>query len=280
MTQEHNKKSSYSIIPSYVMDNKNLEVGAKLLYARISMYSQDGRCWASNAHLAEKENVCVRTIQRWLKQLSDEGYIDIEIEKIGLQTKRNIWIIIDFKKQFTKRHPCHDGVTPMSCRDDTHVTHINIKDTNIKKTTTQWASPVAVFIDKKIYICLEPLDIPLKEKEWITRKYQESNVVHAVQWVTCPGRKVTSFIAALKWACNVQPQIEKNPADIEEENKRYAKLKHATAKKNSMTIMEVLTKGVEFIITNGSGGISKWLDYAEKGFKDQLDTLMRKYSLC
>ncbi len=102
-----NRNGSFAILPSFVMDNENLDEGAKILYARISMYSQDGRCWASNAHFAEKQKVTTRCIQKWLKQLSDFGYIEVEIKTGGFQTQRNIWIVIDFKNNVTKRTTVH-----------------------------------------------------------------------------------------------------------------------------------------------------------------------------
>lgn len=104
---ENHKKSSYAIIPCYILDDENIEEGAKNLYARISMLSDEGRCWATNEYFAEKHKVTTRCIQNWLKQLKDAEYIDVEVEKGGFQTKRNIWITNDFKKQFTKRNTIH-----------------------------------------------------------------------------------------------------------------------------------------------------------------------------
>ena len=139
--QESHSRGSYAILPSFIMDDENLDEGAKILYARISMYSQDGRCWASNAHFAEKQKVTIRCIQNWLKQLIDNEYIEVEIEKGGFQTKRNIWITTDFKKSYTKRTVVHVDVQPISCRDEVQFTHINtreinIKENNISTTTT------------------------------------------------------------------------------------------------------------------------------------------------
>ena len=36
--QSQNHTSSYAVLPSFIMDDENLEEGAKILYARISMY--------------------------------------------------------------------------------------------------------------------------------------------------------------------------------------------------------------------------------------------------
>ncbi len=124
-TKNHN--GSFAILPSFVMENENLDEGAKILYARISMYSENGRCWASNSHFADKQKVDIRTIQRWLKQLVDEEYIEVEIERGTFNTRRNIWIIIDFKKNFTKRHECHPPMKSMSPPPDANVIHTMYK---------------------------------------------------------------------------------------------------------------------------------------------------------
>lgn len=126
------------------MEDEDLEDGAKLLFARISQYSQEGRCWASNNHFAEKHKVDIRTIQRWLKQLKDAGHIHIDVQTGGFQTSRDIWISNDFKKMFTKRHACHPSTSPVSSPPATDVVHISIKDNNkeIKKSPTS-SSPSA-----------------------------------------------------------------------------------------------------------------------------------------
>jgi len=109
---------SYAVLPSYVMDDESLDEGAKVLYARISMYAQEGRCWATNAHFAAKQKVTIRCIQKWLAQLEDAEYIEVEVIRGGFQTSRNIWLIGDFKKMFTKRTAVH--APPVNCSSSVH----------------------------------------------------------------------------------------------------------------------------------------------------------------
>ena len=130
--QESHSRGSFAFLPCIVMDDDSLDEGAKILYARISMYSQEGRCWASNAHFAEKQKVTIRCVQLWLKQLVDGGHIEVEIETGGFQTKRNIWITIDFKNSFTKRTTVHPPANYSSPPPEPQFTHININKTNIK----------------------------------------------------------------------------------------------------------------------------------------------------
>lgn len=129
-------RSSYAVIPSYILEDDDLDEGAKVLYGRISMYSQDGRCWATNKHFSEKHKVDPRTIQRWLTQLKDAGYIEVDVDSTGFQTTRDIWITNDFKKHSTKRHICHPPTQSISPTPDTYVVSsnkININKTNINE---------------------------------------------------------------------------------------------------------------------------------------------------
>jgi hypothetical protein len=202
------KRSSYAVIPCYIMDDEKLHDGAKMLYARISMYSQEGRCWASNRHLSEKHGVDTRTIQRWLKQLSDEGYIEIEVETGGFHTKRNIWITNDFKKSHTKRHPCHPSPTSMSPLPDTNVVHINTSKTNIKKNNKQESVVVPSFIE-------EISDLSDSEKKALA-KFPEERVKLAVEFnrVEPP---TTTKIQQLIWHCQ-----QTTPPKPKTKNKKVA----------------------------------------------------------
>ncbi len=80
-----NNPSYFSIIPANVRYAKNLLPNAKLLYAEItSLCSAEGYCYASDEYFAKSflsispgcDNVTVRTIRRWIKQLVDGGYIE------------------------------------------------------------------------------------------------------------------------------------------------------------------------------------------------------------
>lgn len=134
MTEHH--MSSFAVIPSYILDDDDLDSGAKILFARISMYSNQGRCWASNDHFAEKEKTSVRTIQRYLKQLVDKKYIIVEVKTGGWQTERDIWLTNDFKKSYRGRHTCHPSPKPMSPPQEAYVTpsssdiHYKINNSN------------------------------------------------------------------------------------------------------------------------------------------------------
>ena len=100
ISDQEDFSSSFAIIPSYVLEDQSLSIGAKLLYSWISMYANRGKCWASNRHFGEKLGVKIRSIQNWLKELTDQSYIQVEVIYDSVQTKRNIWLSDDFRKRF------------------------------------------------------------------------------------------------------------------------------------------------------------------------------------
>ncbi|CAA0224356.1 helix-turn-helix domain-containing protein [Tenacibaculum maritimum] len=68
--------SYYSIIPAPVRYDKRLTPNAKILYAEItSLTNQLGFCYASNKYFQDLYQVSKQSINAWLKQLEEYGYI-------------------------------------------------------------------------------------------------------------------------------------------------------------------------------------------------------------
>ena len=89
-------KSYYAIIPAYVRYDKDLPLGARLLYGEISaLCNEKGYCWATNAYFAELYQVSKVTISKWISALADREYIYIKIirdENDKQILERNIYI--------------------------------------------------------------------------------------------------------------------------------------------------------------------------------------------
>lgn len=67
---------TYSVIPSVILDDRNLKSNDIILYARISSLSNKyGYCFATNKYLENIVGLSTRSIQRSLKRLIDNGYI-------------------------------------------------------------------------------------------------------------------------------------------------------------------------------------------------------------
>lgn len=77
---EEVKKSYYAIIPANVRYDKRLCANAKLLYGEITaLCNEKGYCWARNSYFTDLYDVSQRSVQKWIKQLIDCGYIESEI---------------------------------------------------------------------------------------------------------------------------------------------------------------------------------------------------------
>ena len=109
------KPSYFGIIPATVRYDKSLKANAKLLYSELTCLSgKDGYCYASNNYFAKLYEVDPSSISRWLKQLSDKGYIKIEYLFSGKEcTERKIFINANVEGIAEKQQVlpnCNEGI--------------------------------------------------------------------------------------------------------------------------------------------------------------------------
>ncbi len=70
----------FAQIPANVRYDKSLKPNAKLLYGEITaLTNREGFCWATNEYFAALYEVENETISRWISQLRNAGYIDVEL---------------------------------------------------------------------------------------------------------------------------------------------------------------------------------------------------------
>ena len=121
---------------------------------------------------------------------------------------------------------------------------------------------------QEIYECLKQIDIAKKEKIWITQRYDEKTVQDAIAWATSPQTKISkTLVQALKWACLVKLEVPKNPEELIDENKHYAR--QFDGRHNGIANVTALSKHVEVVyISSQKGAIC--ISYEEKNFKELL----------
>lgn len=74
------KPGYYAIIPANVRYDKNLTPSARLLYGEITaLCNEKGYCWASTKYFQNLYGVSHVSIQNWLKDLDDFGYIQRKV---------------------------------------------------------------------------------------------------------------------------------------------------------------------------------------------------------
>lgn len=77
------KPNYYSILPAVVRYDNDLTDKAKILYSEItSLVNKTGICWASDKYFALLYGVSDRVIRKYLKQLKEKKYIEIEYEYV------------------------------------------------------------------------------------------------------------------------------------------------------------------------------------------------------
>ena len=93
------KPNYYAIIPANVRYDKDLRANAKLMYGEITaLSSKYGECTASNNYFARLYEVDSSAISKWITQLKDKKYIDVEYETKGKEIKKRIIKIIGIDK--------------------------------------------------------------------------------------------------------------------------------------------------------------------------------------
>jgi CRP-like cAMP-binding protein len=86
----------FTVIPTPILIHGGLNPNAKLLYGVLLMRYRDGDFMlddTTNRDLAEILNVSIRSVQRWLGELQDYGYVSVEVEKNENGTTRYISIV-------------------------------------------------------------------------------------------------------------------------------------------------------------------------------------------
>ena len=93
ISQEMERPNYYAILPANVRYDKRLSANAKLLYCEISALANvKGYCYASNNYFSELFSVDSRSVQRWLYNLKDYGYITMDFDNNKDLRTRKIFI--------------------------------------------------------------------------------------------------------------------------------------------------------------------------------------------
>lgn len=89
--EKETNKSYFAIIPANVRYDKELPMGARLLYGEFTALSnQKGYCYASNSYFAELYDVTPQAISKWINTMANKGYIKLEYgyNKYGIKERR------------------------------------------------------------------------------------------------------------------------------------------------------------------------------------------------
>ena len=124
------KPNYFAIIPANVRYDPELKANAKLMYGEITaLSSKYGECTASNNYFARLYEVDASAISKWITQLRDKEYIEIEYETKGKEiTKRIIKIIGIAKNQYVLPNE-QEGYCQMNKENNTSINNTSIYTT-------------------------------------------------------------------------------------------------------------------------------------------------------
>ena len=130
--------SYWSVIPAEVRYS-NLKPSAKLLYGEISaLANKKGYCFSTNNYFAELYNVTRNTISLWIKDLTQHGFITVEIKYRNKQ-------IIERRLYITKNN---DSITKNEGRGITK----NCEDNNTRVNNTSNINNRKIFFEESIFL--------------------------------------------------------------------------------------------------------------------------------
>lgn len=144
---ENQNPNYYAILTAEVRYDKRLSSSAKLLYAEITaLTNMNGKCFATNMYFAELYGVSKNSVQKWLTQLEEYGYIERliqykpgtkEIEKrlirVCISTRKENFTTVDIKKDTTPniKNYTYNNTTKVEVNNTlTESNNINLKNVN------------------------------------------------------------------------------------------------------------------------------------------------------
>ncbi|MFA7192411.1 MAG: helix-turn-helix domain-containing protein [Candidatus Paceibacterota bacterium] len=311
LTSSHNYRTE---IPNIIFHLK-LNPWAFKAYSVIKMTAGDhGKCFKSNSRMSEEVGCSLPTLIKLKAELVEQGLITIEKRKHsnGSDLPDLIRIVdiwpqnAEYMLKLYPKNPKNDlwpwkpregkgdlggGVNAVKGEGKRRLHKQDPIQQDLKE---QQQEPAAVFSEKKeekkpkVYAILETVDIPLHDKEEITRDYSEEKVIYAVNFCLDPGFKLKGpLAAAIKWACKVKPEEskasklkKKQKQDLEQQelrrqiwdlNRGFAMQFHGA--KSGEILIKAWKDSVEIRSPYGSINII----YADDGFTEMFNKALMKY---
>jgi hypothetical protein len=141
--------------------------------------------------------------------------------------------------------------------------------------TEKQQQSAAVSPQKKIYKCLDDVDIPTSLKEQVTHKYDEPTVEIAVAYIKHPDVVIkTTKEQAFVWACEKRPQIRPCKEDLTQKHREIARNLETRIQSNIASFTACNTYAE---VANYSVGVPLVFEYTDPNFKESLEKALLKY---
>lgn len=279
---DHDKDHPYVMISREMAQDKSISPKAKGVLLYLLSLPKDWKIYHSQ--LQKGLGVGEDYINSSMEELINSGYASRSRERV-----KGVFQPYKYKISEFKKFPPNLENRPGSAGPENpglQKTEIQSKDLQKKQQHSEEAKPpvpaAASFKSEisqeksGIYPCLDAVGIPIHDKTEITRTYSLEKVHHALAWLEANKAPLKNGVAAaLKWACKIQPKIPMEKSSQEHTNKAYA-MQYDEMKLGDAYKITALSKHIE--IDFGTPYKAPYcLEYTANGFKDQLDSALRKH---
>jgi hypothetical protein len=284
---KHDKQNPYVMISRDMFHDPSISLSAKGLLGYLLSLPNDWKIYHSQLQRALNCGECA--LNSSLKELLDQGYAT------RTRTRNDKGLFNPYTYEICEFKIIHPNliIQPgLSSLDNQALLSIESPTETTKETTTTKEKDAAVSFSppKKenrpptegffpIYDCLKSIDIPIPDKEEITKAYSEAEATSAVAWATHPTTKINKTLQqAIKWACKNQPKVPKEPIEVSIENESYAKEIEKVAKVPENTYFYVLSSKVEVGYKTGFV-MPVEISFFNKGFKEFILETLKKFNI-
>jgi hypothetical protein len=271
---DHDRENPYVMISREMAQDKSISPKAKGVLLYLLSLPKDWKIFHSQ--LQNGLGVGEDYINSAMDELIANGYAERTRERVKGIFQPYKYKIREFKKLNPNRKNQPGLTGPVNPA-------LQNRDSESKEEKQQQGAtaPAAVSSKKakkqkaEIYPCLESIEIPEKEKEWLTKTHDEEAVQYAIAWATHPQTKIdTTLVQVIKWACAARPEMPKDQKDEVEANKEGAK--QYDDQSNDYARIGALSKFVEVVPFQGQSG-GTYIEYTDRDFATKFEEARKKY---
>ncbi len=268
-------KKDYTVVNNFICKDNRLSWKAKGIWLYAFSRPDD---WVFNlTDLIRQSTDGRESVTSGLKELEESGYLHRDQKRSNGQFSNAEWVFYETPEELKKSVPQTENPSSANQGTGNQPLLSTEKQPSTEKQQQQGAA-AAVFSEKtsektKVYPVLDAVDIPIHDKEEITRDYTEQDVAHAVEYSLQPGRIIKTCLAAtIKWACKIKPALTQSKEDIEKSNKSYAK--KYDGKRSGLCEVVACNKYVEIVTSVASNPYV--FGYHEAGFMEKFKDALTK----
>lgn len=228
--------SHFTMIPHLIPDLGLTPNQFRIYFEYSRIHGSGGICFISNKVLADRCKVCLSTLQKVKKELSEPRedlggkpliVIRPTFKENGTQGTDVVHVTELWYENLDKSKKHLEGVsnTPLGSiktmggvhQIPTNNTHL--KNTHLKKNN----NPLPPKGGVAVFPCLEKIDVSQDFKAKLCSKYDEPTVIIAVAYATHPSTIIKETLeACLRWACDVKPSVPMSEVEKIQQRKTNA----------------------------------------------------------